>query len=343
MEAVITDIIENKLKQNRDFALFRFPGSKVWHKANECGYKVDLVRFGDTFANAINVGTQSPNPPRQMPFPSTTDTSHYLNSVKALAYYHKERGGKTVLSRVICVNDVDLTKLAEIVQQYFDDNANAFCAMVYTWSTGLWIVASPELLLKADGKTLQTMSLAGTRPDLSAVAGTLSVAWDAKNRLEQQIVTRFITDEWSKIGLEAICDGPYTLRSNRVEHICTYIKAAQPPTLVVEKVLDALSPTPAVCGYPRQDSMQFISAVETHKRDLYGGYIAVTCPDGHLEAYVTLRCARINSDGRFAIFAGGGITGNSDPETELRESELKAGALYNLLQTKLHKPVLTVS
>ena len=63
----------------------------------------------------------------------------------------------------------------------------SYIALFYTPATGMWLIASPEILLRGDANGYQTMALAGTM----RYAGE-DMRWSDKNREEQQLVTDYI-------------------------------------------------------------------------------------------------------------------------------------------------------
>lgn len=259
-------------------------------------------------------------------FPEATDVDHYLQSVADIASYHKSNGGKTVFSRVITGYNPGGIDIDKACAAYFKNNPHAFRMYLHHPEYGTWIIATPELLLSVRGGVASTMALAGTRR-----AGKPDEPWDSKNREEQRMVTDFIMDAFRNCGLAPDAGLPYTFTSNDVEHIRTDITATVPEGFDVKSLLEVLSPTPAVCGLPRADALRNISKYEKHARGLYTGYAMVTFPDGSIEAYVILRCARILDNGHFALYAGGGITAMSNPALELEETEIKCHALKHIL------------
>jgi isochorismate synthase len=53
--------------------------------------------------------------------------------------------------------------------------------------------------------------------------------------------------------------------------------------------------------------------------------------DGHSSLFVNLRCMQLA--GRFAhLYVGGGITAESDPHSEWRETEMKAETMLSVLK-----------
>ena len=288
------------------------------------------VTINDTVINtgpcilADSVGEMSP----------TTDREVYLERVRALIKTLGETGGKTVISRVtsgrFCV---DTRMVADAAIDYLH-NAPADCyrCLFHTPATGTWLIVSPETLadIEPSSGTLHTMSLAGTRP-----AGTAG-AWDEKNRREQAIVTEFILDCLRENGLTDITVTESIRRAANVEHIVSDITARLSPGFDTATFLNSLSPTPALCGYPRPVSVERIEAIEDHKRLMYGGYTAVVEGTGHIYAAITLRCARLSPEG-WCVYTGGGITADSQAEAEWDESCMKAAPLVNLFTRLSHR------
>lgn len=208
---------------------------------------------------------------------------------------------------------------------------DAFVFYCSSPQSGVWIGASPELLCRVRGSELTTMALAGTRP-----FGTPG-EWDNKNKEEQAIVSQFIVTQ-----LKRYCDNVrqsevYTRSAGPVEHICTDIKAFLPETesltvrfKVLGEIVNALSPTPALCGYPRAVAMQDIIETEDFERGFYGGYLAVVKENGDADIYVNLRSMMLDGK-RAMIVAGGGIMADSLPEKEWEETERKASTLELVL------------
>ena len=175
------------------------------------------------------------------------------------------------------------------------------------------------------------MSLAGTRP------ATPGMPWDSKNTAEQAYVTRFICDALSDLGLEPQCGPDGTLRYGAIEHICTRIEAEVKPHINLGEILDALSPTPAVAGTPRSIALGEIASVEDTPRRCYAGYLLHSDGSGRRRAYVNLRCAQISPEG-YCIYAGGGITADSNPASEWTETEAKAAVLVDIMNRNILSP-----
>ena len=245
----------------------------------------------------------------------------YRDSLSELIAELKKTGGKTVISRVVS----DHTDLSP--EEIFARLCAAYpAAAVCQWQAdgGRWFAATPELLLHADAERLQTMSLAGTRP-----ANSTTADWSRKNKQEQQMVTDFILSTLRSLNLSPEAQVPCTLQAGPVEHICTRISAprkdADPLT-----VAEALSPTPAVAGLPREESLKRISRIEQHPRAYYAGFFGLLDAE-ESNFFVTLRCMKLSPSGAVGIYVGGGITADSTPEAEWDETCNKAHTLLSIL------------
>ena len=280
-------------------------------------------------------------PRRQEPDPKMP--ADYEKAVDTLVRRLGERGGKTVLS-VRREGHCDVPPLA-IFERLCCLYPDAF---VYCWhftgTNDVWVGATPEVLLSTYGGNVSTMALAGTRP-----AGTLG-AWDEKNIEEQGMVRNFILEVFRSAGLDPHTDETLTLPAGPVEHICTPIFASLPtppaaataspesaeaqaeaPRFSFTALAERLSPTPAVCGLPREAALADIRELEPHPRGYYAGYCGIVKSDVTL-LFVTLRCAKIDLlSHRCWLYAGGGITAHSDPRSEWNEINAKMQTLASTL------------
>jgi anthranilate synthase len=86
-----------------------------------------------------------------------------------------------------------------------------------------------------------------------------------------------------------------------------------------------------VTGAPKTWAMQFIEDKEDARRRWYGGAVGKIGFDGSMNTGLTLRTARI-SGGIAAVRAGATLLWDSDPESEERETHIKARALLETLR-----------
>ncbi|MCM1518399.1 MAG: chorismate-binding protein [Pseudoflavonifractor sp.] len=260
----------------------------------------------------------------QRPYDVTTTREDYLSGVGAVIDRLKRDGGKTVISRVMCESCGGYDWVA-VVDEYFGMFPSCFRYCFYHPLSGFWIGATPELLLDCNLPTgcFSTMSLAGTRPVTDH-----ELPWDDKNVREHDMVTRYISDTLDDLGIRHEVSDATSLRYGTVEHLCHHITGhldgVSPLALV-----NRLSPTPALAGYPLEAALEDIAAVERHPRHMYGGYVGIISDD-RLRTFVNIRCANFGSDS-VCVYGGGGITAQSSPADEWAEAEAKMKPLVNVL------------
>lgn len=239
---------------------------------------------------------------------------------------------KVVLSRVLAAplppafDPVDL--FGRLAQRY----PTAFVSLVAVPGVGTWLGATPELLMEADGRRLRTVALAGTRP-LPPDGQAAAVRWSAKEIEEQALVSHYVSDFFRRQGVPAREQGPYTAVAGHVAHLQTAFEASlSPETLprLATQVVQALHPTPAVCGVPREAAAAFILAHEPHPREFYSGFLGPVGLDGRIRFYVNLRCLRLERT-HALLYVGAGVTAASDPCAEWHETALKARTLLSVL------------
>lgn len=216
----------------------------------------------------------------------------------------------------------DVEKLfSDLCQAYPDD----FIFFISTKEFGNWIGASPELLLKKRGQELRSMALAGTRKNGD------KGSWDEKNIAEQSTVEEYIVNTLGQNGCTVEVEEKTIKKAGEVEHIMTPIQAFVGSSTNLLHLINELSPTPALSGYPKKKALDVITQNEDD-RQLYGGFCGPVSSNGDFDLYVVLRCGKINFEkGNVTLFAGGGITKHSIPELEWVETENKLKTLKNKL------------
>ena len=210
-----------------------------------------------------------------------------------------------------------------------------FVALVYTSQSGMWLMATPEILLKGEGDEYQTMSLAGTQkaePSKTIADYPVEgVEWSKKNREEQQYVTDYIEDCIKVFAENYRLKGPYTTMAANLYHLRTDISFRLRHKDKLGDVLNALYPTPAVCGIPKDVARRFILQHEHHSRKYYSGFVGPISPQGKTHLFVSLRCMNILQDGICELYAGGGLLKESEMEKEWKETEAKMQTIKRVL------------
>lgn len=198
-----------------------------------------------------------------------------------------------------------------------------------------FIGASPELLVRCAGRGVSTVGLAGStrRSSDPAVDDHLAqkLLGSGKDRGEQAVVVRRIVKTLGRISVwvEA-ADEPEIIKVANIQHLGTpvYAQLAQPRTAI--ELAGLLHPTPAVGGEPWKKAGRVMAEVERMDRGWYAGPVGWMDGSGDGEFCVGLRSALIR-DREAHLYAGVGVVADSDPASELAETEIKLGALLPLL------------
>lgn len=203
----------------------------------------------------------------------------------------------------------------------------AFVALVTTRAHGTWIVATPELLIESHGGELRTVALAGT---MRRGDGQEPPKWGKKNREEQAVVADYVQDSIRPLSKECGRSKTETVTSGGLCHLMTTFRFTLRDGNTVADVANALHPTPAVCGMPKDAALKAITEVEHCQREYYSGFAGPVTADGDADLYVTLRCAKIDGGG-CTLFAGGGLMPESRAEDEWDETEAKMESIRRIL------------
>lgn len=330
----------------------------ILKKYSECGFvmspfdsekntiiiPMDQSRFLklENFNNNVISNTNFDN------FEDPISKSHHLNLVdKGINAIREEHFQKVVLSRRELIN-IKNQSYIQIFKNLLSYYPNAFVYCWYHPNQGLWLGASPETLLQMENNKVSTMSLAGTKQYL----GTLNADWNEKEILEQQIVTKYITlllnEELDNLDVSEV----KTVRAGDLLHMQTDISGyLVKNNSNIESIIKKLHPTPAVCGTPVISAKQFILDNENYDREYYSGFLGelnfkkklnrnTNRKNSENNAYksiktvsnlfVNLRCVQI-MNGKAIVYVGGGITVDSIPENEWKETVEKSKTIKKAL------------
>ena len=208
----------------------------------------------------------------------------------------------------------------------------------YRYSIDGLVGASPELLVARQGDVVTSHPLAGTAPRTGNPATDDQLAQQlrasAKNQIEHRVVIDMVHDTllpWcSYLDWQP---EPDVVAVANVQHLGTLIEGRlSQPIPHVLRLVEALSPTPALGGFPRDAALRLIAQHEGMQRGRYGGAVGWCDRDGNGTWAVAIRCAELSSDRRTArLFAGGGIVADSEPLAELAETQAKFQAMLSAL------------
>ncbi len=276
-----------------------------------------------------------PAPTGEYRVSSPMPPSHYEEAVARAV--QRIRGGeleKVVLAREVEVHapvDHDPAAILAVLREAF--------ASCYVFAVGrgdaTFLAASPELLIRREGQRASTVALAGSirRSADPAVDDHLGeqLLQSPKDREENAIVARRIARVLGPLSVwVTAAPEPALVKVANIQHLGVPIRAQLASPVGAIGLAELLHPTPAVGGEPSEQASRLIPALEGLDRGWYAGPVGWTDSIGDGEFCVALRSALLR--GPLArCYAGCGIVRDSDPSSELAETEIKLQALLPLL------------
>ncbi len=198
---------------------------------------------------------------------------------------------------------------------------------------GIFVGATPELLISMQGRTVRTAALAGSAPrgrDPEADAHLGRQLIESKKEQEEH---RFVVDALREVLAPActrleVPESPRLLRLEGIQHLETPIRGllAERPGSSLLELAGNLHPSPAVGGVPRRAALDWLDQCEGLDRGWFAGPIGFLDAEGGGELRVALRSGLIRGS-RARLFAGAGIVSDSQPDAELEETRVKLRAL----------------
>lgn len=211
--------------------------------------------------------------------------------------------------------------------------ADALGSVVFVAGPGdgrVLVGATPELLASVRDGRLTTHALAGTRVRTPGSSGA-ALLESAKDRLEHALVV-----DGLRADLAPLCDAiriapePRLRAVPRLHHLETPVTARLAAGVGLLDVVDALHPTPALAGAPREAALDWLRRHEPLDRGAFGAPLGYVTPDGGGDVVVAIRCALLHG-AHATAFAGAGIVADSDPDAEWAETEAKLGCVTRCL------------
>lgn len=254
----------------------------------------------------------------------------YIDLINATVNEIKDQQlGKIVMSRTakFPFTDQPISLFKTLAKTYPEACAYLF----HHPKAGTWMGATPELLVKGvDGK-LSTMSLAGTREKGE------ENTFESKEELEQSLVTDYILQNLSSSkGLTNVkVKAKDKLKAGNLFHFVNKISADYSSDFDLENFFQTFHPTPAVGGFPKKEALDFIAKNEKHSRQYYCGYLGIK-DKFEFSYFVNLRCMQLFKN-EVVLYAGGGITADSNAEMEWEETNAKMRTLLNVLTSQTNE------
>lgn len=187
--------------------------------------------------------------------------------------------------------------------------------------------ATPELLIETNGAHLKTMALAGSMQRGATVSDDLAhmqqLLHSNKDRHEHALVVHSIRRRLEPFAAQlTIPPEPEIYSLSYIHHLLTPIEGRLQKEIGVLPLVEALHPTPALGGSPRDLALAFIRDAEPVPRGWYAAPIGWVDANMDGQFAVGIRSA-VAQERRVWLYAGAGIVADSEPRKEWEETSLK--------------------
>jgi anthranilate synthase component 1 len=192
--------------------------------------------------------------------------------------------------------------------------------------------ASPETLVRVEGRTVTLRPIAGTRrrgrtPEEDTALAAEMLA-DPKERAEHVMLIDLARNDIGRVAKPGTVRLPMQMEVERYSHVMHIVsevtgEVAEAPG--AWDVLAATFPAGTLSGAPKVRAMQIIRELEQRPRGVYGGAVGYVTRGLELDFAIGIRTV-IMQNGKFEVTAGAGIVADSVPHLEAKETRNKARA-----------------
>ena len=193
--------------------------------------------------------------------------------------------------------------------------------------------ASPEILVRKEGRDITLRPIAGTRPrgrtreaDEALAAELLADPKEIAEHVMLVDLGRNDVGRVAAIGSVRVTERMVVERYSHVMHIVSNVEGTLKPGLDSLDVLRAAFPAGTVSGAPKVRAMEIIDELEPTRRGVYAGAVGYLSFHDDMDTAIALRTAVVTG-GTLYVQAGGGIVHDSTPDGEWQETLNKARAL----------------
>ncbi len=198
--------------------------------------------------------------------------------------------------------------------------------------------SSPEMLVRVEGRTMQTHPIAGTRPRGASDEEDRRLA-DELRQSEKECAEHVMLVDLGRNDLGRVAEYgtvqvPTYMTIERYSHVMHLVSKVFGQLSEGKDRLDALVscfPAGTVSGAPKVRAMEIIAELENRRRGVYAGAVGYLDFAGNLDFCITIRTVVIEN-GHAYVQAGAGIVADSNPSAEYEETRDKARAVIQALK-----------
>ena len=346
--------------QKRDLILYLPDELFVTDHAAEISYRIEYV-FETIDGNQTSPGARSGEKQGYEPVDAKPSRDMEKGEYASIVETAKEYFARGDLFEVVpsqVFHEPCKATPSQVFNQLLDVNPAPYGALI-NLGGGEWTVsASPEMYVRVDGTRVESCPIAGTiargSGDITDAHQIETLLSSEKEKSELTMCTDVDRNDKSRVCF------PETIKVIGRRQIELYSRLIHTVDHVEAYLLDGCDSIDAflthmwavtVTGAPKLWAMNFIEKFEKSPRRFYGGSMGFVGFNGSMNTGLMLRTIHF-CDGLAHIRVGATLLADSDPESEEKETELKASAMLDVVrfchgkaigdqmdESKIHKAV----
>ncbi|GAA6153060.1 aminodeoxychorismate synthase component I [Pseudoteredinibacter isoporae] len=198
---------------------------------------------------------------------------------------------------------------------------------------------SPERFIRVQGDQVETKPIKGTIPRGDDLDSDRQLARELqssdKDRAENLMIVDLLRNDLSrncKLGSVRVPE-LFALESYpNVHHLVSTITGSLAEDSSALALLRDSFPGGSITGAPKKRAMEIIAELEPDARSVYCGSMVYISANGNMDSSITIRTLVDDGEGQIHCWGGGGITADSNSDSEYQESLTKVMKLMTTLQ-----------
>jgi len=193
--------------------------------------------------------------------------------------------------------------------------------------------SSPEMLVRCQGRRIETHPIAGTRPrGQNGEEDDLlerELRDDPKENAEHVMLVDLGRNDLGRVAIPGsvkLSQYAEVERYSHVMHLVSKVTAELTPGRDALHALAAAFPAGTVTGAPKVRAMELLDSLEPVRRGPYAGAVAYMDLAGNMDSCISIRTL-VAREAEAEVQAGAGVVADSVPEREYDETVQKAEAL----------------
>ena len=200
------------------------------------------------------------------------------------------------------------------------------------------IGASPEMLVRVRGNTMEYRPIAGTRPRGATPGEDANLAEEMRADRKEVAEHLMLVDlgrndlgrvaEYGSVKVDSLM---HVEKYSHVQHLVSFLSAKLRDGLDRFDALASCFPAGTVSGAPKVRAIEIIEQLEPSPRGIYAGTVGYIDYAGNLDTCIAIRALSLEN-GIAKVQAGAGIVADSVPEREFEETVNKAKAMIKAIE-----------